>query len=156
MYYEDDIYGPNYVDDADYHDNDNDNHSATSTVNTHSKKQRKLWEDSKKSDPGFIKIKRNVGYSNIEIDAYITSSNPGVTIRDAITGAKFQGYKVGSAREDELFKVRDMTCKTDKIVTLYFETPEAYERHMKCTVSSEIKSKWADRYAKIQIKRANS
>jgi hypothetical protein len=151
MYYEDDIYGPNYVEDQHYHEDDAP--SLADTVNTHSKKQRKLWEDSKKSDPGFIKIKRKVGYNTFEVDAYISSSNPGVTIRDAITGAKFQGYKVGSSREYELFKVRDTTCKTDKIVTLFFETPEAYERHMKCTVSTEIKSQWADRYAKIQRQR---
>ena len=137
MQYYNEQYGP---DDA---------HSETITINSQKNKYRKLWDDAKKVDKGFHKLKMRVGNKDVEFEVYTTSNTPGRMIRDAITGQKYNQYKVGSLNEHLFFKVRlagkDLDCEP-----LYFDTPEQYERHMRCEVSSVIKEKWMKKCAEVQ------
>ena len=138
MQYYNEQYGP---DDA---------HSETITVNSQKNKYRKMWDDAKKVDKGFHKLKIRVGDKPVEIEVYSTSNTPGRMIRDAISGQKYNQYKVGSLSEHLFFKVRLAGQKGLDCEPLYFDTPEQYERHMKCEVSQAVKDKWMKNCAEIQ------
>ena len=137
MQYYNEQYGP---DDA---------HSETITINSQKNKYRKMWDDAKKVDKGFHKLKIRVGNKLVETEVYSTSNTPGRMIRDAVSGQKYNQYKVGSLNEHLFFKVRlpgrGLDCEP-----LYFDTPEQCERHLKYEVSQVIKDKWTKKCAEIQ------
>jgi hypothetical protein len=139
MQYYNEQYGP---DDA---------HSETITVNSQKKKYRKMWDDAKKVDKGFHKVKRRIGNKLVEIEIYSTSPTPGRMIRDAVTGQKLGEYRVGSLNEHLFFKVKLATGETGADSGLFFfDTPEQYERHMKCEVAQNIKEKWTKKCAEVR------
>jgi hypothetical protein len=84
----------------------------------------------------------------LSIEVYTSGTNPGSLIRDAISGGRYTKFRIGSAHEDLFFKVKLATTdlKGDD-GPLFFDTPEAYERHMNASVSTESKQKWAQKYA---------
>jgi hypothetical protein len=123
-----------------------DAHSETITIDSQKKKYRKMWDDAKKVDKGFHKIKRKHNFKTIEIEVYTTTNMPGRMIRDAITGSKYSQYRVGSLNEHQFFKIRLSTGELGNDGScLYFDSPEQYERHMKCEVSQTIKEKWLNK-----------
>jgi hypothetical protein len=128
-----------------------DNMSETITVDSQKKKYRKMWDDAKKVDKGYHKIKRNYNHKKVEIEVYTTSNTPGKMIRDAITGNKYNQYRVGSVNEHLFFKV---TLATGEIgrdgTTMFFDSPEQYERHMKCEISQAIKEQWVKKCAEYR------
>jgi hypothetical protein len=122
------------------------------TLDSIKKKNRKLWEDSKNKIKGFHKINRVFNNKKYEIDLYSTSNTPGTMICDAITGNKYKEYRVGSLNEHLFFKVRLSTGEFEKkcVDSLFFDSPEQYERHMKTTLSQDIKEKWLKKSMEIK------
>jgi hypothetical protein len=70
------------------------------------------------------------------------------TIRNAITGEKYNGFYTGTLDENLFFKVIDATApvKNKEPYILFYETPEQYERHTNQIVSKETKEKWNTKY----------
>ena len=106
----------------------------------------------RKSDGKWIN-KKVVKIKNMPIYFYETNSNPGSTIRDAITGQYYHGYTVGKYKyEDQFYKTAYVVgdaCKPNQKIGdnrepqfLYFMNPESYERHFKTTLSDERKELW--------------
>jgi len=70
------------------------------------------------------------------------SGQIGTTIRNAVTGEKYYGHRVGSSDEDLYFKTKNCTGEFGpEPVTLFYESVEQYERHMGNKVDKEIKQK---------------
>jgi hypothetical protein len=122
------------------------------TLDSNKKKNRKLFEDSKKDIKGFHKITRVFNNKKYEIEVYSTSTTPGMMICDAITGSKYKDYRVGTFNEHLFFKIRLSTGELGKkcVDSLYFDSPEQYERHMKTTLSHNIKEKWLKKSMEIR------
>jgi hypothetical protein len=142
MFY-DDNYHP--TDQNDYDIETSSFSASTSGGDSEYKRIRKIREDFKKSDPGYSKINRSTkGKSKIEI--YRTSSIPGATIRNAVTGMYEHGKLFGSKDEDHFFSVALATGQTGQDTPmLFYDSPQQYERHFDVTVSQETKARWAHR-----------
>jgi hypothetical protein len=68
------------------------------------------------------------------------SGDIGSTIRNAVTGEKYYGRKVGSKNEDLYFKVRICTGEFGKEApTLFYDSAEQYEKHLGESVDNSIK-----------------
>lgn len=88
---------------------------------------------------------------------YETSSCPGATIRDAVTGHYYHGYHVGRILDESLFYstaycIGD-ACKPGQKIGdtrepqfLYFANPESFERLFKRTLKPERKQVWYQEY----------
>jgi hypothetical protein len=124
----------------------------TVTLDSIKRKNRKLWEESKQEIKGFHKITRFFNGKKYEIDVYSTSTTPGFMICDAITGSMYKDYRVGTSKEHLFFKVRLSTGELGKkcVDSLYFDSPEQYERHMKTTLSQIIKEKWLKKSMEVR------
>ena len=81
-------------------------------------------------------------YKSITIENY-GSAHRGSLIRNAVTGLRYDFF-VGSKEESTLFKVNDATGYNERKepLTLFYDSPEQYEKHHFTTVSPEIKQKW--------------
>ena len=111
-----------------------------------------------------MKIKKKIKYTNkqgrtkykykeLPIYFYETSSNPGSTIRDAITGHYYEGYHVGKKYEENMY-YKTAYCVGDALKPnekrgenrdpqfLYFTNPESYERHFNVSLTPQRKEKW--------------
>ena len=105
----------------------------------------------KSVDPGYTFIYRKVEnkngmLENKKIDLY-TSGDDGSNIRDAVTG-KYYFEKVGSNGEHLFFKAGLSTgeCNSKNgSTTLFFLSPEQYERHFHTELSLNIKNKWVEK-----------
>jgi hypothetical protein len=150
MYY-DDPYDPNLPNDYDddtgfqpYCPNDSDVESTVaSTVNTATKKKRKLYEDSKSIDKGYFSLKMRIDHKLVKLEYYHTPSNPGAKIRNAITGI-YEDFRVGKKEEDLFFKVGTSAkvgnaCESH---LLFYDSPQQYEQHFGTMLSETIKNKW--------------
>ena len=150
MYYED-HYHPNADDDEEQGMPDEVAHdafeiaSSVSSLDTIRKKQRKLWENTKLADKDFKIIRKMINHKLVEIEVYCTQNNQGRTIRHAITGTKCPDYLVGSNDENLFFKVKYLALKEP--VIMFYDSPEQYERHMKMTISQDIKEMWVKKRA---------
>jgi len=84
-----------------------------------------------------------------KIVIYSTRPTPKASIRDPIYGT-FSSDKVGTKNEYNYFKVRMADFATDdrSPLTLYYDSPEGYEKHQYTRVSDEIKNAWHDRRTK--------
>jgi hypothetical protein len=91
-------------------------------------------------------LRKNGKMKNQKIELYATGDF-GSQIRDANTGAFFN-ERVGSSAEQKFFKVGlstgELKCKNGS-TTLFFITPEEYEKTLHTTVSQDIKNEWLDR-----------
>ena len=147
MYYED-HYHPNaedeeqYMPDEDYHVK-SETASVISSVDTLKQKQRKSGDKTKNIDKDYRLIDLIVKNKNVKIDAYCTQMNPGSMIRNAISGFRNKECLVGSVDEDQFFKVRYSACKEP--YTLFYDTPDQYERHQKATLSTQLKEAWVNK-----------
>tara|TARA_B110000444_G_scaffold165954_1_gene155094 strand:+ start:722 stop:1219 length:498 start_codon:yes stop_codon:yes gene_type:complete len=95
------------------------------------------------ADPGH----KRIGTKKNKLEYFATSLIPGNTIRNAVTGIP-EYNKVGSAMsEDQYFKVRyagnDSGNSPD---TLYYDSPEQFERHMNCRLKTDAKQIWKNKY----------
>ena len=73
------------------------------------------------------------------------SGDTGTTIRNAVTGEKYYGHRVGSRHEDLYFKTRICTGEfgSDNPVTLFYDSVEQYERHQHCVADNACRTKFA-------------
>lgn len=94
-------------------------------------------------------------YKRLTIENYGTGTT-GSLIRNAVTGKKYD-IRVGSADEDILYKVNDVTARNGRRepLFLYYDSPEQFERHRFTRVSPDVKQKWLQRASDAQ-KRLNS
>jgi len=65
----------------------------------------------------------------------------GIFIRNAVTGQRSQ-FKVGSNDEDRFFSVIIGTGEHQSPITLFYISPEEYERHHRCILNQETKERW--------------
>lgn len=130
MYYEDDRFNPNN-NDGEYGDHSKD-----------------ALDDIKKNDKGYRKIKQRFNkewngkfHKNITIELYI-SGDTGSHIRDAITG-RYTTHEVGSKNEDLYFKAGiEYTIAGPNQGSLFYSSPEEYEKHHFLVLPSHIKQAW--------------
>lgn len=117
-------------------------------ISVGSKKDRfrnALSKMNREEDKGFHMLKRTVQQVTKKIPCY-ASGSPGSSIRDAITGMRYYEHKVGTRNEDLYFKV---TICTGEIaggpITLFFDTPEQYEKHMYQIIDQDMKDAWLEK-----------
>ena len=97
----------------------------------------------------FHQISRNVIKANgkqqkITIGLY-SSGNIGSYIKNAETGETYN-YKVGSRDEDLFFKVSHSTGEfSSGPITLFYDSPEHFERHQLVTLDSRVVQEWNER-----------
>jgi len=105
------------------------------------------YDEIKMLDSGYHRIVRSHDGIKTKTEVYSTSFIPGTMIRDAITGNKYPNYFVGSLNEELFFKVKDTSGYVGSgSFCLYYDSPEQYERHMKSTISVNVKKAWTDRF----------
>lgn len=112
------------------------------SLNEETKKRRRVSDMVKKSDPGyhFYYIVKNK--IKIKVEVYSTSCNARSLIRCPFTGIR-SNDRVGTKDEDYYFKVRDLSLgRGDAPITLYYTTPESYERHHFVNLPQVVKNKW--------------
>ena len=98
-------------------------------------------------------IKKNKNY---KIELLSTNTNVGSLIRCPFTGIRYSEV-VGSEDENLFFKVR-MPCISDgkDCVTLYYSSPESFERHHLTILSKDVKKSWLEKkkiYEKIKLEK---
>lgn len=136
------------------HDDDNmsvvtDDLSVKTVEKNVGRMTRKGWkyDEIKMLDSGYHRIVRTHNGIKTKTEVYSTSFIPGTMIRDAITGNKYTNYFVGSLDEELFFKVKDTSGYVGNgSFCLYYDSPEQYERHMKSTISVNVKKAWTDRF----------
>jgi len=159
MYY-DDPYDPTLENDYDDAPDEVFSCSSDSTsLDSQMKKQRKFLEETKALDKGYCKLKRPSVLGNsfsapVGIEIY-SSDGIGTRIRGAITGVKYNQFRVGTSDEYLFFKVNMATG--EKALrgnsVFFFDDPEQYERHMKCLLSTQTKTIWSERNKKELARR---
>jgi hypothetical protein len=100
----------------------------------------------KLADPDYHTIKCRFGGRLKTVELYSTHSNPGYCIRNPVNGMRSKD-KVGTNAEKSYFKIR-MTSVGDgaEPVTLFYDSPETYERHLKQRLPQEIKREWRKKH----------
>ena len=100
---------------------------------------------SRKNFPGYIKyytLKKN---KKIKIECFSTSCNPGSYILCPYSGIR-SNDRVGSRDESFYFKARmPVISSGNEPITLYYDSPEAFEKHHLVTLSNNIKESWKDK-----------
>jgi hypothetical protein len=122
--------------------------AESKSVSSEVRKRQKIIKDSKMVDKGYHKVKRSINGKNIKIEFYSTVLTPGNCIRNAITGTRFKEYRVGSSDEYLFYKVGnsvDVSRKPGESLTLFYDSPEQWERHFRCELPQEEKLKWQRR-----------
>ena len=123
--------------------------SSTFTANTQNsvgrRRRRAVADEIKRSDKGYctyqLKPTAENGFKSSKIEMYDSGSCIGNRIRDPMSGARM-AERVGSKQEYKFFKVGIPGLKRDSRVTLFYDSPEHFERHQKSPVSKDIKEKW--------------
>ena len=93
-------------------------------------------------------VLRNLGEDTKKVRLFNSCVYTNAPIINAVTGLAYYGegnlkYKIGSAQEDDLFKVRFLTREGNiPGLTLFYDSPDQYERHLGCIVNSKIKEKY--------------
>jgi len=145
------MYAEEYLpDDAiDYFDATDISIEETSSISTQERDRRKIHELYKRSDPDYY------SYKTVERDAdgnqtirktQIYSSPIIGKIRNAPTGIR-ETDLVGSRAEDSYFTVKDVSVCTKTEYNkeprkLFYRNPEECERHLKITLSRQVKEAW--------------
>lgn len=157
---------PNDYDDDDYimseevaamgdqyaRDLDESSFAGTSSIGSMTKKQRKLYEDSKSLDKGFAKTFVRVNGRKVPVEYYFTNDTPGATIRNAVTGIYETGNRFGKKEEDLFFKTSVPGPSTNHI--LFYDGPDEFERHFFSELSEETKTKWQVKAFNARTQRA--
>jgi len=126
---------------------ENDTFSFTSNR----QKVKNALTEEQKLDKGFFQLMINAFTTGkaVTIPVYASGSH-GSTIRGAVTGANHTGYIVGTKDEDFFYGVIVSSSIVGKgrrePITLFFENPEQYERHMHTKVLVADKHKWVAKY----------
>ena len=120
---------------------------------------KKNFEKDKYTIRKKIPLKNKNNYSNNskkdrthytkKIIMYSTRPTARACIRDPVYGT-YSSDKVGTKAEYNYFKVRmpDIPTEDRTPLTLYYDSPEGYEKHQYTRVSTDIKNAWHDRRTK--------
>lgn len=148
-----------YYDDS-FHPTADDNYSVVSNetfysseskTNSVKNKNKKLIEDAKRADKDYFCFNFKKNRKRAKIEFYNSGVNTGSKIRDAVTGSRTT-YRIGSSDEILFFKVSVSIMNTKTPITIFYDSPEQYERNHKCTLSQDIKEKWYGRKYQYQSK----
>jgi hypothetical protein len=131
--YENEFYG--------FNDDDAESWASDSKM---TKKMKREMAELNKEDKHFFQFKRKPNSYTTKTINVFGSGDIGTSIRDAVTGVRNFAHKVGSVSEDLYFKARICTGEfgNREAQTLFFDSPEQYERHMCQTLDSDAKMKW--------------
>jgi hypothetical protein len=109
------------------------------------KSKKDIFDELKKADKGYYSWFKRVEGSRKphKVEVY-GSGDVGSRIRDPITGDRYKNYFVGSKNEDLFFKVKMATGEFGGRdgPTLFYSSPEEYEKHTKSFLSQETKDNW--------------
>ena len=107
----------------------------------------------KSNDKRFFQVNRLLQNGKRKNVSIYGTGPLGWHIRNAVTGEKYS-HLVGSKNEDLYFKVSYCTGETgQESKTLFYDTPEQYERITGSTVSQQDKSSWEEKRIKENLKR---
>lgn len=116
--------------------------STNKETNKETKKRHLVRDYVKKSDPGYnvyYIIKNKV---KVKIEMYSTGVNVGTLIRCPFTGIR-TGDRVGTVNENFYFKARMPSMGNgDMPLTMYYTTPDSFERHHFINLPQYIKNEW--------------
>ena len=128
-----------------------DNTSVASGVTQNRLTRQQVTAAIKLADPGYNIIRKPSGIKPngrnkfVKIEMYSTHSNPGYHIRHPVHGYRYT-ETVGSRAEHGFFKVRNVSIGDGtNLITLYYDSPEAYEAHQRTTVPFEVKRAWKEK-----------
>lgn len=141
-------------------DSDDDDYSESIDYNRLSQEEKDEIDEEKASfEKGKYKLYKQIPSHRMmkngksmkyikKVVIYSTRSTPGSRIRDPVFGT-FSSDKVGSKSEYHYFKVRmpDIPTEDRTPITLYYDSPEGYEKHQHIRISQSIKNAWHDRRA---------
>jgi len=106
-------------------------------------------------DSGFRSVERRIqtsqGYRNVSVEFFLSGDN-GTPIRNAITGHR-SSFRVGTSDgESQFFKVAVAMGElpNDK-VTLFYDSPEEFERHQLLEVDPRVKEAWRERAGQMVL-----
>ena len=110
---------------------------------------------SAKADPSlknnkFVRRIHPVTKKSVKVDFFATNTTPNSVIKHAMTGMFMSDdgryYRVGSTDEHFMFSVILATGEFGQNApTLFYDTPEQYERHFFTKVPQSIKDAWSDK-----------
>jgi hypothetical protein len=127
-----------------YYDDQFDPSKENEYSNDNRNKGNKIMDEFKAMDKNYFSFKKYVSdkKGSVKIELY-GSYDIGSTIRNAITGVRYKDMIVGSSAEDQFFKVK--MFNGNKGVTLFYDSPEDYERHQYQLLDERIKQKWHEK-----------
>jgi hypothetical protein len=124
-------------------------YSEASSCYSYSNKIDKSALETKQKNHHIININNpNVGGDKAKVSVFETNQNIGSTIINAVTGMPYYNdntirFTVGSNRERELFKVKDVSGRVSgKAILLFYDSPSQYERHLLTKLSSSVHLNW--------------
>ena len=119
--------------------------SSIASTDVARQRKRDMLDRYKQVDLGYRQI--STGNRRKKLEYYATSYIPGASIRNAITGARYEGVRVGDMSEDLYFKVAYAADdSTGDISTMFYDDPEQFERHMSTKLSDNNKQAWHAKY----------
>lgn len=141
----DDRFSPTHIEEEDT--------SVQPRKNDSSGGRSKVLAEISEFDSGLFRISRKVPDQKKKRSIVMYSSDcHGSTIRNAVTGIRVSGHIVGSKAEDLFFKVKFATGETGvNTVTLFYDSPEQYEKHMTDIITSNTKQSWQERVQKVRL-----
>jgi hypothetical protein len=107
-------------------------------VNEKTKRKNTLTEMKLAAKNNYCTVRTSLGN---KLSYYKASTTSGSPIVHAITGDYLLG-KVGSLHENKYYKVKMSCFGAEQNGTLYYLSPDEYERHQNCVVSDESKDAW--------------
>lgn len=119
---------------------------SESTVYSSPRAKRKAMEEMLKLDSGY----RSIGSKKDKLVYYATNIVAGNPIRNAVTGIREYNLKIGDpVAESQFFKIiyaGNGISNTTGPDSLYYDSPEQCERHMKINLRQPVKDKWRKKY----------
>jgi hypothetical protein len=95
------------------------------------------------ADPGH----KRIGTKKNKLEYFASGNIPGNIIRNAVTGIPEYDRVGGAMSEDQYFKVRYAGNDSgNELDTLYYDSPEQFERHMNCRLRTKTKQVWKNKY----------
>lgn len=103
------------------------------------------------NDKGHMRTYQYVRGRSVPIEFYMTKYTPGTLIRNAISGIREHNLYVGKKEEYSFFKVKLalLDMGQDQYGTLFYNSPEEYERHFYTTVPQRLKEEWMERIMSV-------
>jgi hypothetical protein len=128
-------------------------YSVDDSFSTESVSKRRVKRENPYVDKEFQRVTREIVMGDnttkrVRIEYYHTRFQIGRDIRNAVSGMREVGMKVGSRDEDLFFKVTMATGENGNREPhfLYYDNPEQWERHFYTTYPIEKKTEWLERY----------